>query len=237
MGKAAAPSIPRTRRDGPIPASFAQQRLWFLDQLEPGSAGYVVPYGVSIRGNLDTRALTRALQELLARHESLRTGFGEENGSPVQSIAPDAVLNIQTIDLTAIAGTSERERETRRILREESQRPFDLSRPPLFRARLLRLSESEHVLHLTLHHIVSDAWSFGVPFRELGAIYEAFAAGLPSPLPELPIQYADFAVWQRKWFSVEVLDQQLAFWRKQLAGASGVLELPTDRPRPARQSY
>jgi amino acid adenylation domain len=234
---APASSIPRARRDGQIPASFAQQRLWFLDQLEPGSAGYVVPYGVSIRGNLDTRALTRALQELLARHESLRTGFGEENGSPVQSIAPDAVLNVQTIDLTSIAGASERERETKRILREESQRPFELTLPPLFRARLLRLSESEHVLLLTLHHIVSDAWSFGVLFRDLAAIYGAFAAGRPSPLPPLPIQYADYAVWQRAGFSGEVLDQQLTFWRKQLAGASGVLELPTDRPRPARQSY
>lgn len=234
---AAAPSIPRTRRDRQIPSSFAQQRLWFLDQLELGSAGYVIPYGVSIRGNLDTTALGRALQELLIRHETLRTGFGSENGSPVQVIASDAVLNTPTVDLTGIAGALDRERETRRILREEAQRPFDLTRPPLFRTRLVRLSKTEHVLVLTLHHIVSDAWSFGVLFRELATIYEAFAAGLPSPLPELPIQYADFAVWQREWLSGEILDQQLAFWRKQLAGASGVLELPTDRTRPARQSH
>jgi amino acid adenylation domain-containing protein len=234
---AAAPSIPRARRDGQIPSSFAQERLWFLDQLEPGSAGYVIPCAVSIRGHLDTLALTRALQELLRRHESLRTGFGSENGSPVQLIAADAVLSIQRIDLTSITGASDRERETKRILREEARRPFDLTRPPLFRARLLLLSETEHVLLLTLHHIISDAWSFGVLFEELAAIYEAFAGGLVSPLPEPPIQYADFAVWQRERFSGEVFDQQLAFWRKQLTGASGVLELRTDRPRPARQSY
>ena len=146
-------------------------------------------------------------------------------------------MNIQTIDLTSIATASDRDRETKRILREEAERPFDLTRPPLFRVWLLRLSENEHVLLLVLHHIVSDAWSFGVLFKELAATYEAFAAGRPSPLPELPIQYADFAVWQRDWLSGEVLDRQLAFWRKRLAGASGVLELPTDRPRPARQSY
>ena len=230
-------AIRRTRRDGPIRCSFAQERLWFLDQLEPDSAGYVIPYGVSIHGGLDTRALTRALQELLTRHESLRTGFGSENESPVQWIASDALLNIETIDLTTIVGASDRDRETKRILREEAERPFDLTRPPLFRARLLRLSENEHVLLLVLHHIVTDAWSFGVLFKELGATYEAFVAGRPSPLPELTIQYADFAVWQRDWFSGEILDRQLAFWRKQLAGASGVLELPTDRPRPARQTY
>ena len=232
-----APTIPRAPRAGPIPCSFAQQRLWFLDQLEPESSGYIIPYGVSIHGSLDTRALTRALQELLARHESLRTGFGSDDESPVQWIAPDAVLSIETIDLTSIAGASDRDREMKRILREEAERPFDLARPPLFRARLLRLAENEHVLLLILHHIVSDAWSFGVLFKELAATYEAFATGRPSPLPELPIQYADFAVWQRDWLSGEVLDRQLAFWRKQLAGASGILELPTDRPRPARQSY
>jgi len=234
---AIAPTIPRAPRAGPIPCSFAQQRLWFLDQLEPESAGYVIPYGVSIHGSLDTRALTHALHELLARHESLRTGFGSDDESPVQWIAPDAVLDIQTIDLTGIAGASDRDRETKRILREEAERPFDLARPPLFRARLLRLSENEHVLLLILHHIVSDAWSFGVLFKELAATYEAFAAGRPSPLPELQVQYADFAVWQRDWLSGKVLDRQLSFWRKHLAGASGVLELPTDRPRPTRQSY
>src|SRR5260370_19691652 len=140
---------------------------------------------------------------------------------------------MEMIDVTNRGGGWDGGRGGKGMLREEAERPFDLTRPPLFRARLLRLSENEHVLLLVLHHIVTDAWSFGVLFKELAATYEAFAAGRPSPLPELTIQYADFAVWQRDWFSGEILDRQLAFWRKQLAGASGALELPTDRPRPA----
>ncbi len=173
-----------------------------------------------------------SLEGIVARHESLRTTFAEIEGEPVQVIAVSCSLELPTIDLSDVP-EPERESETLQLARDEAQRPFDLASGPLIRAKLLRLSADEHVLVLVMHHIITDAWSMSVLFEEIGQLYEAFAAGLPSPLPDLPIQYGDFARWQRESLTGEVLDRHLAYWRQQLAGADAVLELPTDRGRPA----
>ncbi|HET7287153.1 MAG TPA: condensation domain-containing protein, partial [Pyrinomonadaceae bacterium] len=218
------------------PMSFAQQRLWVLDQLEPNRPIYNVPDIDYLKGRLDLEALERSLTELIRRHEGLRTTFHLIDGEPVQVIGAPQPLTLNIIDLTRLP-QKEREAEARRLANEESQLPFDLSRGPLFRAQLVRLAEEEHLLLLTMHHIIADGWSLGVMTRELGALYEAYQAGQSSPLPELAIQYADFALWQREWLQGEVLDKQLEYWREQLGGALPELELPTDRPRPARQSY
>ncbi|HTN83814.1 MAG TPA: condensation domain-containing protein, partial [Sorangium sp.] len=230
---APAPPIEKAPRKGELPLSFAQQRLWFLDRLEPASAFYNVPAVVRLSGRLDVDALARSLQELVRRHEALRTAFPTTLGGEAhQAIAGALEVPFPIVDLQAFAEPV-LEAEVRRRAEEEGQKPFDLARGPLLRTTLLRLGEQEHVLVLTMHHIVSDGWSMGVLVRELGALYEAFSRGLPSPLPELPIQYADYAVWQRAWLSGEVLEAQLAYWKKQLSGAPPALELPTDRPRPA----
>jgi len=223
-------------RDVELPLSLAQERLWFLNQLEPGSSAYNVPIVMRLVGRLNVAALRQTLNEIVARHEALRTTFSSVNGHPAQVITPtlDVVLPVAELDELP---EREREVEAQRLIAEEAQRPFDLTRGPLVRARLLRLDEEEHVLILAMHHIVSDGWSAGVLFRELGALYEAFSAERESPLAELPIQYADYAVWQRKWLRGEVLEKQLAYWRAQLSGAQAMLVLPTDRPRPAVQSF
>lgn len=231
-----APPIERVPRDRDLPLSFAQQRLWFLDQLDPGSFLYIVPRAIRMKGVLNVEALGRTLDAIVARHEVLRATFAAADGNPVQIIAPHLSVTLPVTDFSALS-ESEREAGTRRLMDEEERRPFDLARGPLVRAHLLRLVPDEHILLLTLHHIVSDGWSTSVLFRELGALYEAFVTGKPSPLPELPIQYADYAVWQRAWLSGETLDKHLSYWRKQLGGSSLILELPTDRPRPAVQSY
>jgi FkbM family methyltransferase len=231
----AGPELKRVERGGPLPVSFAQQRLWFLNRLEPDSAAYNVPVAVRLAGALEVEALGRALSEVVARHESLRTSFELGEGGPVQIIREPAPLRLEVNDLT-ILPEAERETEARRLAAEEAGRPFDLAAGPLVRVRLLKLAEEEHVLLLTMHHVVSDGWSMGVLVREVAALYEAFAAGRPSPLAELPVQYADYAAWQREWLQGEVLEEQLAYWKEQLAGAPPVLELPTDRPRPAVKS-
>jgi amino acid adenylation domain-containing protein len=229
-GSLSVPLLP-VPRGGALPLSFAQQRLWFLDQYEPGSALYNVPRAVRLGGALDADALERALTELVRRHEILRTTFTTVDGSPAQVVSPAARATIGATDLSALGG-DEREREARRVVAEEAGRPFDLARGPLLRATLIRLGAREHVLCLVTHHIVSDGWSLDVLVREVAALYEAFADGRPSPLAELPVQYADYAVWQRGRLSGGELERQLAYWREQLAGVPPILELPTDRPRP-----
>ncbi|MGZ3458804.1 MAG: amino acid adenylation domain-containing protein, partial [Archangium sp.] len=232
-----APPLKRVPRDEALPLSFAQQRLWFLDQLERGSAFYNVPAVVRLTGALEVEALERSFGALVRRHEALRTTFRTEGGAPVQVIAEEPVLAFCVEDLSSLSSRAEREAEARRRVEEEARRPFDLERGPLLRTKLLRLGEREHVLVLVMHHIVSDGWSMGVLVRELAGLYEAFSRGKPPPLAELPVQYADYAAWQREWLRGEVLEEQLGYWRKQLEGAPSALELPTDRPRPAVQTY
>ncbi|HEX6751684.1 MAG TPA: amino acid adenylation domain-containing protein, partial [Longimicrobium sp.] len=227
--------VARAHRDG-APLSFAQERLWFIDRLEPGSAVYNVPVARRLGGVLDAAVLERALGEIVRRHDALRTTFREVDGSPVQVIAPFGGFTLPVEDLSGL-GEAEREVEARRRATEEAVLPFDLTAGPLFRAVLLRLGAEDHVLLLSMHHIVSDGWSLGVLDRELSALLAAYREGRESPLPELPVQYADYAVWQREQLRGEVLERQLSYWRERLAGAPELLELPTDHPRPAVQTY
>ncbi|WP_244237973.1 non-ribosomal peptide synthase/polyketide synthase, partial [Corallococcus terminator] len=230
------PALVATPRTGPVPLSFAQQRLWFLDQLQPGSAVYNVPGLLVLDGTLDVRALEQSLQALIQRHEALRTTFASEGDSPVQRIHSEGTLALTVIDLESVP-EDRREAEVKRHSKLEATRPFDLGTGPLVRAVLLRLEARRHVLLLTLHHIVSDGWSIGIFARELGSLYRAFAAGQPATLPALPLQYADFALWQRQWLQGDVLQAELDWWRHQLGDAPTSLDLPTDRPRPAVQSF
>ena len=230
-----APAIEPAARDAPLPLSFAQQRLWFLDQLEGGSPAYNMPAALHLMGGIDIGALEQALNEVVRRHESLRTNFCAVNGEPIQVIAPVSEMKISILDLSSLP-PDDRLPNARQLAADEARRPFALDRDPLLRVSLLRLSPEEHVLLATMHHIVSDGWSVGIFVRELGSLYEAYAAGKPSPLAPLPVQYADFASWQRRWLSGDVLQTQLAYWRKQLAGIPALLELPTDHPRPAVRS-
>jgi amino acid adenylation domain-containing protein len=216
--------------DGPAPLSFAQQRLWFVDQMEPGSSAYNIPVFLRLRGRLDAAALRRALDEVVRRHEALRTRFVAADGEPVQQVDPAAPVPLPVVELRALP-EGERESETRRRMEAESTRPFDLARGPLLRALLLRTGEEEHVLAVTQHHVVSDAWSMGILTRELAALYGAFAAGESSPLPEPALQYADYAAWQRGRLGGEALDAQLAWWTERMRGVPPLLELPTDHPR------
>jgi amino acid adenylation domain-containing protein/non-ribosomal peptide synthase protein (TIGR01720 family) len=232
----AAPPMVRVARTGPLPASFAQERLWFLDQLEPGDPSYVVPTSMHLQGALDVAALGRALREVVRRHESLRTTFAESAGQPVQVIHDHVEIPLPLTSLTSLPA-GEREAAIRRELAAEVARPFDLAAGPLLRARLFQLADDDHVLFLALHHIVSDAWTLGVLNREIGTLYRAFLAGEIPSLPALPIQYADYAAWQRAWLSGEVLATQLAYWRQRLQGAPASIDLPTDRPRPALPSH
>ena len=225
-------SVPR---NAALPLSFAQQRLWFLDKLVADSPVYNMPTALRLKGQLKVGALEQALTEIVRRHESLRTTFPEVDGQPVQVFAPPLPISFPLTDLTELE-PAEREHEAGRLAEAEAQLPLDLSNGPLLRAGVLRLGEEDHVLLLTMHHIVSDGWSMSVLLRELTTLYEAFLDDRDSPLPELPIQYADFAAWQREWLSGEILEAQLEFWKKKLAGVS-VLELPADRPRPPVQSF
>jgi len=235
-GGVPAPPLKAGARDADLPLSYAQQRLWFLDQLKPGSAVYNIPSAVRLRGSLDVSVLGQCLTEMVRRHEALRTTFAMHGENPVQVIAPVQPLSLPFIDLSEL-GEAEREKLSARLVHDESQRPFDLTHGPLLRVTLLRLSEEDHVVLFTLHHIVSDGWSMGVLTREVAALYEAFSARRASPLPALPVQYADYATWQRKWMQGEVLEEQLSYWKEQLAGAPAVLELPTDRARPTVQTH
>ena len=231
-----APPMKRAKRASEYaPVSFAQQRLWFLDQLEPGNPLYNIPQRVRMRGKLDVEALRRSLNKIVERHESLRTTFAMQDGQPMQVVARRLELALPVVDLSRVADV-ESDAEAEKLAAEDARRAFDLTVGPLVRAQLLRLGAEDHVLLLTMHHIISDRWSMGVISEELAAHYRAFAEGKPSPLPELAIQYPDFAAWQREWLQGEVLDRQIEYWKEQLAGAPPVLELPTDHPRPAEMS-
>jgi amino acid adenylation domain-containing protein len=234
--RAEAAAIERVDRTGNVPLSFAQQRLWFLEQLGGMGAAYHIPMSLRLRGELDRGALVRSLDRIVARHEALRTTFPAVDGEPVQRIAPveESAFRLANHDLHA---APDAEDELRRLVQDEASAPFDLARGPLFRGRLVRMAADDHVLLLTMHHIVSDGWSAGVLHRELGALYAAFARGEPDPLPPLPVQYADYAAWHRRWVEGPVLEAQAEYWTETLAGAPELLELPTDRPRPAKQDF
>ncbi|HEX2190565.1 MAG TPA: amino acid adenylation domain-containing protein, partial [Longimicrobiaceae bacterium] len=231
---AALPPILPAPRDvrGPLPLSFAQRRLWFLEQLEPGAGRYNVLHPLRLRGPLDPPALRRALSEVVRRHEALRTRFLEEDGEPVQVVDAAAPVPLPVVDLGALPDAA-RGAEAVRLAARELPRPFDLARGPLFRVGLLRLDAAEWVLLLGMHHAVYDGWSAGVLTEEMSALYPAYAAGREPSLPEPPIQYADYAAWQRDRLAGEALDRQTAWWKERLADAPPFLELPTDRPRPA----
>jgi amino acid adenylation domain-containing protein len=230
------PPLQPVSRDGKLRLSFAQQRLWFLDQYEPDKSFYNIPFALRLSGPLDVPALERSINEIIRRHEALRTTFPMCEGEPVQYVNPPVEHPFSVIDLRDLSA-SEREDEANRLADEEARRHFDLARGPLFRRSLIRLAKDDHILLLTLHHIVSDGWSVGVLYRELSVLYGAFSRAAPSPLAELPIQYADFAVWQRQRLTGDTLESQLSYWKKQLEGIPGVLNLPADHPRPPVQSY
>ena len=238
------PAQPITPREpgGNPPLSFAQQRLWFLEQLEPGSIAYNIPSAFRLSGPLDVSALEQSLAEIVRRHEVLRTTFAAVDGEPIQVIHPVSAngFRLSILDLTTNHPSASGQpflNDLQNLLLKEARQPFDLAQGPLLRATLVRLAETEHILHLTIHHIVYDGWSEGIFFQEMRTLYQAFAKRQPSPLAELSIQYADFAVWQRQWLQGEVLAAQLAYWVRQLAGAPPVLELPTDHPRPPVQTF
>jgi amino acid adenylation domain-containing protein len=216
--------------------SFAQQRLWFLDQLVLNSALYNIPQALRLKGQLNVAALEQSLNDIVQRHESLRTTFVAIDGQPFQVIAPILRVPLPAIDLRSLPHR-EREAVAQNQLIEAAQQPFDLAQGSLFRCHLWRVDDADYILLLTMHHIVSDGWSIGVLIQELATLYEAYVLHQPSPLPKLAIQYADFAQWQRHWQQQNSLEQQLAYWKQQLAGAPAVLELPTDYPRPAVQTF
>ena len=217
------------------PLSFAQERMWFLQRLAPNSCAYHCSSPVRLIGRINVAVLRQSLIEVIKRHEVLRTVFPECEGLPVQLVNPTASLNWTMLNVGNLP-EAKKEIETRRLAILEARRPFDLARGPLIRAILVRLNDEEHALLLTMHHIIADGWSTGVLVRELTALYGAFASGKPSPLAELPIQYPDFADWQRQWLQGDVLEKQLSYWKEQLADLP-VLQLSTDRPRPAMQSH
>jgi amino acid adenylation domain-containing protein len=219
-----------------LPLSFAQQRLWLLDQLEPGTLSYNCAGAIRMKGDLYIEAIQQSFNEIVRRHEILRTAFPFVDGSPLQAISSVRSESLLCLDLRAIPA-AQRESEVRERIKTEAAKPFDLPQGPLVRGAFLRLSNDDQVLLVIMHHIISDGWSVGVFMRELKTLYQAFISGLPSPLAELPIQYADFAQWQREWLQGEVLEAHLDYWRPQLEGAPAVLQLPTDRPRPAVQRF
>ncbi len=218
-----------------FPASFGQQRLWFLDQFEPGSPYYNIPMAVRLKGSLNVPVLDRVINEIIQRHESLRTTFATLGEKPVQIIHPTMKLPVLVTDLSIL--TKEQQAlDSKRILFNEARHSFNLQTGPLLRFHIVKLSEKEHLALLNMHHIVSDGWSMGIFFQELVILYDAFSRGRPSPLPELSLQYADYADWQREWLQGDVLEAQLNYWKQQLDGIPLVLELPLDRPRPSVQT-
>ncbi|WP_344594355.1 condensation domain-containing protein, partial [Actinomadura vinacea] len=229
-----APPITPAGRDQDLPLSFAQQRLWFIDQLEPGSTEYNVPSPLRWDEDLDITALNAALAALVARHEALRTRLVADAGGVARQVIdpPPSLFPFPVVD---VSGAEDPVVVTRRLLAADAVMPFDLSTGPMMRGSLMRLGAREHVLALTLHHVVADEWSGRVLRRDLTALYDAFRMGGSDPLAPLAVQYADFAVWQRQWLTGDVLDGQLGYWRERLAGVP-VLDLPTDRPRPPVRS-
>lgn len=229
------PTIPIRKDSNSLPLSLAQQRLWFLDQLEPDNSSYNIPIAWHFTGRLSVATLLRSLNEIVRRHEGLRTTFASFEGKPSQVIAPVLNLALPVVNLQDLPETK-RKIAAQQLATEEAKKPFDLAQGPLLRTTLLKLSEEEYVFLLTIHHIVADGWFRGVLLRELAVLYKAFSTGKPSPLPELPIQYVDLAVWQRQWLQGKELEAQLSYWKQQLDNLP-VLELPPDRPRPAIQTF
>jgi amino acid adenylation domain-containing protein len=231
-----APPIGRVSRSGKLPLSFAQQRLWLLDRLDPGNISYNSSATVRLVGSLHVQALEQAFNEIVRRHEVLRTTFYEIDGQPFQAITPSLTIRLPIIDLCELP-EAVKSAEAQKLTTEWCQQHFDLAQGPLLRLMLLKLGQQEHVLVFSIHHIASDGWSVGLFVREVAALYEAFSQGKPSPLPELPIQYADFTIWQRQWLQGEVLEIQLAYWTQQLGTNPPVLDLPSDRPRSASPTF
>jgi hypothetical protein len=217
-----------------FPATFAQRRLWFVEQLQPGGTSYLVPWALRLDGQLNAEALSKSLNEIVRRHEVLRTSFRFQDGMPVQVVAETLHVPVPVTDLSS---SEDPQDQALAVARDEARTPLDLENGPLIRARLLRISSHEHLLLLTLHHIIFDGWSRRIFVQELAALYEAFCAGKPSPLAPPKLQYADYSVWQQKALKGKSIDRQLDYWKERLAGAPATLELPTDRPRPAVQSF
>ncbi len=231
-----APPIEKTDRNTDLPLSFAQQRLWFLDQLAPGSANYNIPTVLRLKGDLKVDVLERCISEIVTRHEVLRTTFIERSEGPLQIIHEQNDFKLPIEDLSHLP-SAESEEKARQLASEDAITGFDLAKGPLFRSKLIKLADRDHVVVFTLHHTITDGWSMGILIKEVALLYPAFLNGEPSPLPELPVQYADYAVWQRNWLQGEVLEKQLAFWKELIGENPPVLELPTDRPRPAVQTF
>ncbi|HKR14768.1 MAG TPA: amino acid adenylation domain-containing protein, partial [Pyrinomonadaceae bacterium] len=230
------PPLQKASRARPLPLSFAQQRLWFIDQLQPGSTVYNMPLALRLHGALDVAVLERVLTEIVRRHEVLRTRFESIDGEPVQVIAAAEPQQLDVRDVSALSA-AEQMQIAREVVTAETQTPFDLAHGPLLRVRLLRLAAQEHVAVLVMHHVISDGWSMDVLLREVSTLYGAFSRGEASPLPELEIQYADYAVWQRDWLQDDELERQMSYWRRQLQSAPAVLELPQDYARPPVQTH
>jgi amino acid adenylation domain-containing protein len=228
--------IPRRATGEPAPLSYNQQGLWVLNQLMPGTSLYHTPMAVRMKGVLDSTALKSALNQIVARHDALRTTFTTLDGTPSQFITPQVVVELPVIDLSR-KPEAERESEAQRLLQHEARKPFDLSEGPLIKSLLVRLSEQEHILLVTMHHIVTDGWSVGIFQRELSAFYQAAITGEAPTLPDLPIQYPDYSSWQRRWFAGELYESQLAYWKKQFDPLPKGLELPVDHPRPNGQAH
>ncbi|MBR8837983.1 MAG: amino acid adenylation domain-containing protein [Stigonema ocellatum SAG 48.90 = DSM 106950] len=230
------PPIKARAENAELPLSFAQTRLWFLDQFDPNRSFYNIPIALRIVGTLKVAAYIQSLEEIIHRHEALRTNFVTVDGKPNQIVQTATNWTVSVVDLQHLS-TTEQEIASKLLAQQEAIQPFDLATQPLVRATLVVLSETEHILNVCMHHIVSDGWSMGVFVQELAALYNAYSQGQPSPLEPLPIQYADFAIWQRLWLQPDVLESQLSYWQKQLASAPALLVLPSDRPRPAVQTY
>ncbi|HKP11378.1 MAG TPA: condensation domain-containing protein, partial [Blastocatellia bacterium] len=228
--------IPRRQQLSPCPLSYDQERLWSLNQNAEGNPAYVIYTASRLKGLLDVTAMHRAIHEIVRRHEILRATFAMIAGSPMMVIVPQLEIPLTVEDLTSWPA-DERLAEAMRRVNLASGRAFDLGRGPLVRVGLLRLDEQDHVLYINLHHTITDRWSAALVEEELAALYDAFSKGEPSPLAEMPIQFADFAAWQRQWLQGEVLEAQSAYWQQQLAGAPLILQLPTDHPRPPVQRF
>jgi acyl carrier protein len=231
-----APEILPVPRNQDLPLSFAQQRLWFLDQMDPGKYLYNVPRAIRMTGHLNVEALESSLNGLVARHEILRTTYGVVDDQPVQKIAPQFAMTLPVVDLSSLS-PGEREQQAAELVQVESEKGFDLAADPILRGMVIKLADEDHVLFLNTHHIASDGWSSGVMLNDLSSLYRAAIEKKAADLPPLEIQYADYAVWQRKWLQGEVLTRQLDYWKSELSGAPPLLALPTDRPRPAVQTF
>ncbi len=229
--------IKQISRDGKLSLSFAQERLWFLNQLFPNNPSYNIAIALNLQGSLNVAALEQCFKEIIQRHEIFRTSFPEIDGQPLQVIAPVMELPITILDLQSNYSINEQSEKVKELVRKEAMAPFDLANGLMLRVNLLQLNSENYVLLMTMHHIISDGWSLGILVRELSALYEAFSQGKSSVLPKLPIQYADFAHWQREWLTGELLEKQLSYWKQQLTGVSHFLELPTDYPRPAEPTF